>query len=319
MAIVSEYGNEIVDYWYNWYNYGYDWDDAGFPITKGVSSKDSFTVKTMTGNFTVSCDNSSVAEVTKTSTGFTVESKKIGVAHITVRDDLDHVIAIEYTVAKPTSGNATKTPEVVEENTSDSSSNNESSSSNNSQASERATMYNQGTIEKITTNSAGETVRTLVSAWGERQFSLESVNDVVPTGSTIKASDIAPTADYYITISNVLKEHFTDSFGEGVYYNIGKMVEFDLADMSGAAIHQLDGYVTVTVDMPSDITIGENQILRIYRVADDGTVVACPTVVENGKVEFATNHFSTYVFVVEDAATPTTGNATSTKSPKTGE
>lgn len=93
-----------------------------------------------------------------------------------------------------------------------------------------------------------------------------------------------------------------------------KVFEFDLTS-NGTAIHQLNGYVNVTVVRPADLVIGQGQQLVVYRVEDNGTLTKCQCAVDDNYVSFLTNHFSTYIFSVEDV---TTENSKVT-SPKTGE
>ena len=59
-------------------------------------------------------------------------------------------------------------------------------------------------------------------------------------------------------------------------------------------LHQLDGKVEVSLDLP--FTLGENEIVKVYRV-DNDQLIECPSQIENGKLVFTTDHFSTYAFV----------------------
>lgn len=64
-------------------------------------------------------------------------------------------------------------------------------------------------------------------------------------------------------------------------------------------LHQLDGKVEVSLDLP--FPLGENEIVKVYRV-DNDQLIECPSQIENGKLVFTTDHFSTYAFVRADAA-----------------
>ena len=46
-------------------------------------------------------------------------------------------------------------------------------------------------------------------------------------------------------------------------------------------VHQLNGYVQVTVPMPANITVKEGKAIVVYRLEDDGTLTRCDTTVEN--------------------------------------
>lgn len=94
-----------------------------------------------------------------------------------------------------------------------------------------------------------------------------------------------------------------------------KVFEFDITS-NGTAVHQLNGYVNVTVVRPADLVIGEGQQLVVYRLEDNGTLTKCECAVDDNYVSFLTNHFSTYIFSVEDVTTATNNTTTS---PKTGE
>lgn len=94
-----------------------------------------------------------------------------------------------------------------------------------------------------------------------------------------------------------------------------KVFEFDITS-NGTAVHQLNGYVNVTVVRPADLVIGEGQQLVVYRLEDNGTLTKCECAVDDSYVSFLTNHFSTYIFSVEDVTTATNNTTTS---PKTGE
>ena len=90
-----------------------------------------------------------------------------------------------------------------------------------------------------------------------------------------------------------------------------KVFEFDITS-NGTAVHQLN----VTVVRPADLVIGEGQQLVVYRLEDNGTLTKCECAVDDNYVSFLTNHFSTYIFSVEDVTTATNNTTTS---PKTGE
>lgn len=94
-----------------------------------------------------------------------------------------------------------------------------------------------------------------------------------------------------------------------------KVFEFDITS-NGTAVHQLNGYVNVTVVRPADLVIGEGQQLVVYRLEDNGTLTKCECAVDDSYVSFLTNHFSTYIFSVEDVTAATNNTTTS---PKTGE
>ena len=90
-----------------------------------------------------------------------------------------------------------------------------------------------------------------------------------------------------------------------------------MLDAAGAKIQPLNnGNVLVTIDVPS--TLDANKGLVVYRMEDNGTLTELKTSVENGKVSFETNHFSTYI-VAEKAAVAEETTTAKTNSPKTGD
>jgi hypothetical protein len=89
---------------------------------------------------------------------------------------------------------------------------------------------------------------------------------------------------------------------------------YNLDVFSGTTVvHQLDGYVQISLPVPANLTIPAGKDLVVYRCEDDGRLTKCDTTVANGTVTFSTDHFSTYIFAVTDAS------STTSSSPKTGE
>ncbi|MBP3677074.1 MAG: starch-binding protein [Agathobacter sp.] len=89
-----------------------------------------------------------------------------------------------------------------------------------------------------------------------------------------------------------------------------KMLEINLYDGKGVQLTQLDGYVYVTIPVPTDIKVSEGNVLVVYRVNDDGSFTNCNATVVNGEITFRTNHFSTFVIVeqAKTAVVPETGD-----------
>jgi len=84
-----------------------------------------------------------------------------------------------------------------------------------------------------------------------------------------------------------------------------KKGKINLTDAANTQVHQLNGYVQVSVPMPANITVKEGKAIVVYRLEDDGTLTRCDTTVENGVITFTTNHFSTYIVAEEDVAAVT--------------
>lgn len=76
-----------------------------------------------------------------------------------------------------------------------------------------------------------------------------------------------------------------------------QVMELKLFDDKNLALHQLDGYVSVTVPLPDGVA--ETAKLTVYRLEEDGSLTACETEVSDGALTFQTNHFSTFVVTKE--------------------
>lgn len=74
--------------------------------------------------------------------------------------------------------------------------------------------------------------------------------------------------------------------------------ELDLMD-GQTTLHQLNGKVQVTMNVP--FTLAENEAVKVFRV-DGDSLVECKAAIENGKLVFTTDHFSTYAFVKVNTA-----------------
>ncbi|MBQ8280225.1 MAG: glycosyl hydrolase 53 family protein [Roseburia sp.] len=138
----------------------------------------------------------------------------------------------------------------------------------------------------------GVNVRVLVSTEVEG-VELSGEEKILPKGADFEIIPMDKDSKTHEKADAAVKEHATAAKAFVVY-------EMNLIDEDGTQIHELEDYISVTVPMPEDIVVGEGQQLVVYRLEEDGTMTKCETTVEDGKVIFATNHFSTYVFVVED-------------------
>ena len=145
---------------------------------------------------------------------------------------------------------------------------------------------------------------------------LKAGDGVLPNGAEFKQS-VAKSGTAYDTAAAVsaMLPNTTNFF---VY-------QFDIT-ANGVDIHELSNYVKVTLSRPADLVIGEGQQLVVYRLEDNGTLTRCESAINDHFISFLTNHFSTYIFSVEnvkgtatttDAAAKTANSAA--KSPKTGE
>lgn len=126
---------------------------------------------------------------------------------------------------------------------------------------------------------------------------LADAEGVLPTGAVIVAATVSSGAAYEKAVE-VIKAQVS---GLGEY----SVMEINLTDAANTQVHQLNGYVQVTVPMPANITVKEGKAIVVYRLEDDGTLTRCDTTVENGVITFKTNHFSTYIVAEEDVTAVT--------------
>lgn len=122
-------------------------------------------------------------------------------------------------------------------------------------------------------------------------ITLKDSNNVLPEGTTLTSEKLTE-GTAFDDVKKLVEEE--KAIGEYAVY------ELNLLDNTDAAIHQLDGKVKVTLDLP--ITVGEGNKLQVYWV-DGNLLIECPTTVSEGKVTFETDHFSTYVIAEIEAAT----------------
>lgn len=126
---------------------------------------------------------------------------------------------------------------------------------------------------------------------------LADAEGVFPTGAVIVAATVSSGATYEKAVE-VIKAQVS---GLGEF----SVMEINLTDAANTQVHQLNGYVQVTVPMPANITVKEGKAIVVYRLEDDGTLTRCDTTVDNGVITFKTNHFSTYIVAEEDVTAVT--------------
>jgi len=138
--------------------------------------------------------------------------------------------------------------------------------------------------------------------------------EVVPTGSSFSNVPILVGDGYTLPLTAV--EKFVGTGLEAAVFNM------DLTAADGTAITQLGDYINVTLPIPASITLDEGKTIVMYRYEANGTLTRCDTVVDGNMVTFATNHFSLYVMVEQDAtAGPALvkGASSTSASPKTAD
>lgn len=156
-------------------------------------------------------------------------------------------------------------------------------------------------------NSVGETIRAIRATDGSAAM-ISGLDSEVPTGAIITSSVITSGANYDASVA-ALKNAM------GANARVGMVCEINLMK-DGVAIHEMNGYVTVTIPKPAGFVLAADETLVVYRLESDGTLTKCATTVDATTLNFKTNHFSTYVFAIEKTAAQSNSGM---KSPRTGE
>lgn len=152
---------------------------------------------------------------------------------------------------------------------------------------------------------------TTIESTTDNSIVIDNSNSILPVGTVLQSAKLE-SGDVYNNAEKIVKENVDTLVKYAVY-------ELDLTDGNGTEIHQLNGKVSVTMDIP--FTMSENTVLKVYRV-DNGTLINCPATVSNGKVTFETDHFSTYIFTEETTtvvAPQPTPEQTPVTAPETGD
>ena len=156
------------------------------------------------------------------------------------------------------------------------------------------------TTESTYTSDAGQAMRR-IAADGNSTIAIDGATEYLPAGAKFASAQLT-SGDTYNFVSQLVSQKISGATGFRVF-------EMNLTDASGAAVHQLNGFINVTLPIPEGLSASDGKRLVVYRIEDDGALTRCETATRDGYLTFATNHFSTYVIVEEAAVT----------SPKTGD
>jgi LPXTG-motif cell wall-anchored protein len=181
---------------------------------------------------------------------------------------------------------------------------------------DQESTYSNSTTSNATTSSTAATssnsaTSTAASTTSESTASIKDESGVLPQGTTVSSATLT-SGDVYEKAAATVKEKIS---GLGQF----AVMEINLTDASKAQIHELSGYVQVSIPVPSNINVNSGKAIVVYRLEDDGSLTRCQTTVENGVITFLTNHFSTYIVAEEDASANTDNGQDAVTSPKTGD
>ena len=175
------------------------------------------------------------------------------------------------------------------------------------------------TTKKEESTTAATSVKTEATATDAAKSSATVTGTNVPTGATVTVNTVTDK-DTLAKVDKAVKDTLSSKVGKYA------VLDINMTDAAGTKIQPLNnGNVLVTIDVPS--TLDANKGLVVYRMEDKGTLTELKTSVENGKVSFETNHFSTYIVaekaaVAEETTTAAAAKETTTaktNSPKTGD
>ena len=184
---------------------------------------------------------------------------------------------------------------------------------------ETTTKKEESTTKKEESTTAATSVKTEATATDAAKAGATVTGTNVPTGATVTVNTVTDK-DTLAKVDKAVKDTLSSKVGKYA------VLDITMLDAAGAKIQPLNnGNVLVTIDVPS--TLDANKGLVVYRMEDNGTLTELKTSVENGKVFFETNHFSTYIVaekaaVAEETTTAAAAKETTTaktNSPKTGD
>ena len=184
---------------------------------------------------------------------------------------------------------------------------------------ETTTKKEESTTKKEESTTAAASVKTEATATDAAKAGATVTGTNVPTGATVTVNTVTDK-DTLAKVDKAVKDTLSSKVGKYA------VLDITMLDAAGAKVQPLNnGNVLVTIDVPS--TLDASKGLVVYRMEDNGTLTELKTSVENGKVSFETNHFSTYIVaekaaVAEETTTAAAAKETTTaktNSPKTGD
>ncbi len=164
------------------------------------------------------------------------------------------------------------------------------------------TITENGVTIRVVTNR-GEI--TLNGAKKGIEIKISAGTGILPEGSKISMNSILTGAKAKLVQDKIAGLKDVIAF---------RAFDISLWNQAEQKIDRLTGNATITVDMPEGLTNGNGNTVVVYRMEENGNLTPLKTTVENGKVTFETNHFSTYVFVEQKAeSAPKTGDTLATQ------
>lgn len=132
------------------------------------------------------------------------------------------------------------------------------------------------------------------TAIGAKNTLMAAPEGIVPQGAILAQYEVKEDSQTYEVAKTILGLRVPNA-------TLAKVLDFNLSAKQGTLIHQLNGRVAISFDIPANFTVPAGYVPRVYRFNDNGTVTACETILDKGKVVFGTDHFSTFALVLEKA------------------
>lgn len=162
-------------------------------------------------------------------------------------------------------------------------------------------LYKAGDLEAKDTT----VVKSVENADGTTSFEL--TNEAAEGISLVGSAEIFETAKFdaeilnteseeYLTVIDKVKEIGAVELKENTAVVVLKINLWD----GKQQIHEGFGEVTVTIDLPEELK--DAKAVEVFRVEEDA-LIPCNAKIVNGKLEFITNHFSTFLVKEKDVTT----------------
>ncbi len=100
---------------------------------------------------------------------------------------------------------------------------------------------------------------------------LKGTKKVLPEGAKFAQTEVKESSETYKAATEAISKSDNDALKKSEYV---KVYDFSLTDSNNTAIHQLEGYISVTFDAPSDLTLQSNETVCVYRVEVSTYIVA---------------------------------------------
>lgn len=140
---------------------------------------------------------------------------------------------------------------------------------------------------KITVDDLDEVAKAVIEQ--KFNFAVKAKENVIPEGSKIAVAKVVSGKEYVAA-----KKVTADKVDKIAVFNI------DLINKDNVQIHEVNGKIEITTEIPTGFDANK---VAVYRLSEDGTTYTkLVSKVENGKVTFETDHFSTYMIVEEKVA-----------------